>query len=160
MTKHIFTTLDHLSKNFNNNHSIVIDFLFYVFDTFSYEEKKSILKSCPLAKDKIKSEEEASKNPELISEEIQISVHPLLEDRLINLILECEKLQTASDALDFLIFVSTLIEKDLLMDLIIQYSIESIQFADFSYMDSANPQNYQMPDPFHVSPNMPDKSDI
>ena len=54
--------------------------------------------------------------------------------------------------------MSTLIEKDLLLDLIIQYSIESIDTSEFSYMDAANPQNYQMPDPFHVIPDIPDKS--
>ena len=157
VSKHIFNALEDFAKNFNKNYSIVVDFLFYAFDTYSYEEKKNILKSCPLNKDKVTTEKDVTDNPDLISEEIQISVHPLLEERLINLILECEKLETASDALEFLIFVSTTIESDLMMDLIIQYSIESVQFAEFSYLDSANPQNYQNPDPFHVSPYIPDK---
>ncbi len=155
-----YVALDSLAQNFNKNYSIVVDFLFYVFDTFSYDEKRNILKACPLYNEKNEAENKKKivDSPESVSEEIQISIHPLLEERLINLILECEKLQTASDALDFLIFVSTLIEKDLLLDLIIQYSIESIQSSDFSYMDAANPQNYQMPDPFHVSSEIPDKS--
>ena len=160
ISKKTFSKLETLAQNFDKNYSIVVDFLFYIFDTYSYDEKKNILKACPLYKEreKIKSKPEQEKEPSAVAEEIKIAVNPLLEDRLINLILECDKLQTISDALDFLIFVSTLIEKDLLMDLIIQYSMESIQFSEFSYMDSTNPQNYKGPDPFHVDTTIPDKS--
>ena len=162
VSKKIFNSLETLSHNFNKNYSIVVDFLFYVFDTFSYEEKKNILKSCPIygSQEDSDKNKEVERDPESISEEIQISIHPLLEERLINLILECEKLQTASDALEFLLFVCDLVEKDLLVDLIIQYSIESIQFSDFSYLGSSDPQNYERPDPFHISPSIPDKTNF
>lgn len=162
ISKITYSKLETLAQNFNNNFSIVVDFLFYIFDTYSIDEKKNILKACPLYKeqDEKKSKSKQEKEASVVAEEIKIVINPLLEDRLINLILECEKLQTISDALDFLIFISTLIEKDLLMDLIIQYSMESIQFSDFSYMDSTNPQNYKEPDPFHVDTTIPDKSQI
>ena len=162
VSKRIFNSLESLAQNFNKNYSIVVDFLFYIFDTFSFEEKKNILKSCPIyaRQDDSDKNKEIDKYSESISEEIQISIHPLLEERLINLILECEKLQTASDALEFLLFVCNLIEKELLVDLIIQYSIESIQFSDFSYLGSSDPQNYERPDPFHISPSIPDKTNF
>ena len=162
VSKQIFQSLDNLSKNFNHNYSIVIDFLFYIFDRFSYEQKKSILKQCPLMKDKRADVKDNAENSGQVSvsEEIQITIHPLLEERLINLILECEKLQTISDVIEFLIFVSNLIDKDLFSDLIIQYSIDSIEFSNFNYFDPTKPDNYQNPDPLHVITNIPDKTEF
>ena len=160
VSKYIFRSLEDLSVNFNRNFSIVIDFLFFVFDGFTYEEKVNILKKCPLLKDKIQEREEAKtdKSFEEISEEIKISINPLLEERLVNLILECEKLQTVSDAIEFLLFVYSLIEKDLISDLIIQYSIETISNSNYEYLNTEIPnKDYDRPDPFHVSPNIPDK---
>lgn len=93
-----------------------------------------------------------------ISEEIKVDIHPLLEERLVNLVLECDKLQTISDAIEFLIFVKNLIDSDLFQDLIIQYSIESIQFSEFSYLNATNPEAYEIPNPFHSIPSIPDKT--
>ena len=71
VSKKTYTALENLAQNFNKNYSIVVDFLFFVFDRFSYEEKKNILKSCPLYNEKGQAEQkEKTKNdPESISEE-------------------------------------------------------------------------------------------
>ena len=159
ISKPIFHSLENLAQSFNHNYSYVVDFLFYIFDRLSYEEKKNILKICPLMKDEKKQvQTDQNKNLEPISEEIKIDINPLLEDRLVNLILECEKLQTVSDGIEFLFFVTNQIDKDELHDLIIQYSIESIQSGEFDYLGPTKPENYQNPDPFHVVPNIPDKT--
>lgn len=165
VSRFIFNSLEKFSENFNKNHSIVVDFLFYVFDRFSLEEKQTILKNCPLMKDneKINKDQLDQKDTidnNLFSEEIKIDIHPLLEERLVNLILECEKLQTISDALEFLVFICDLLEKDLLKDLIIQYSIESVHMANFAYMDEANPLQYELPNPFHNIPSEPDRTEL
>lgn len=160
VSKFIYQSLDDLSQNFNHNYTIVIDFLFYVFDRFSYEEKVNILKSCPLLKDKFQESKEKDKEKQYdsISEDIRIVINPLLEERLVNLILECEKLQTVSDAIEFLLFVFSLVEKDLLNDLIIQYSVEAITNAYYSYLDTEVPdREYDKPDPSHIEPYIPDK---
>lgn len=151
------------TKHFNQDYSIVVDFLFYIFDRFSYDEKKKILEQCPLMiekRKKIKNLVSKGENidVDLISEEIKIDIHPLLEERLVNLVLECDKLQTISDAIEFLIFVRNLIDNDLIQDLIIQYSIESIQFSDFSYLNATNPEAYESPSPLHSIPSIPDKT--
>lgn len=168
VSRMIFDELEQLAQNFNRNYSNIVDFLFYVFDRFDYEEKKNILKKCPLIKDKIeerrRKEDEEQNKAQLdlnsISEEIKISIHPFLEERLINLILECDKLQTVSDAIEFLLFVYNLIEKDLILDLIIRYSIEAIQPSEFSYLDGTTPENYESPSPFHYIPTIPDRTQI
>lgn len=159
VNKFIFRSLEQLAQNFNHNYSIVVDFLFYVFDRFSYEEKVKILKTCPLRKDKVQEISEPDKKDlESVAEEIQIVINPLLEERLVNLILECEKLQTLSDGIEFLLFIYGLVEKDLLNDLIIQYSIEAISNSYYTYLDSEIPdKEYDKPNPSHVSPYIPDK---
>lgn len=161
VSRPIFQQLESLSRQyFNLNYTITIDFLFYVFDSFSYQEKVNILKACPLLKDQKAQDKKENENDqsEVFSEEIKISIHPLLEDRIINLILECDKLQTASDGVEFLLFVLTLIDEDLLSDLIIQYSIETISVSDYSYLEpTVSDKGYSGPDPSHIIPNLPDK---
>ena len=58
VSRYIYTSLEKLAENFNKNYSILVDFLFYVFDRFSLDEKKNILRSCSLIKDKKKNIEE------------------------------------------------------------------------------------------------------
>ncbi len=163
VSKKIYEELDKLSKNFNNNYSIVVDFLFYIFDRFSYEEKRNILRACPLMRDDTKKnpkfdQEHKKGDYESIVEEIKVKINPLLEDRLVNLLLDCDKLETVSDSIEFLLFVCSLIDRDLFYDLIIQYSIESIQFSDFSYLSSTKPEAYEAPTPIHFTPTIPDKA--
>ena len=168
VSRMIFDELEELAQNFNRNYSNIVDFLFYVFDRFDYDEKKNILKKCPLIKDNVmerRGKEDEDENKSVldlnsISEEIKISIHPFLEERLINLILECDKLQTVSDALEFLLFVFYLIDKDLILVLIIRYSFEANQSSEFSYLDGTTPENYESPSPFHYIPTIPDRTQI
>ena len=150
-----YSKLEDLANSFGKNYSVAVDFLFYVFDTFSIAEKKNMLKHCDIGKKKVK-DKKSEKNKE--EDIIDIELNKLLLDRLENLCKECEKLIEPADALEFLIFVLQSVHKEILEDLIIQYSLELPEFAvegPHIGEKSLNSSN----NPIHVEPNFPGDSE-
>jgi len=148
--------LKEISKSFGYNFTMVVDFLFYVFDTYSYEEKKNMLKFCNITKEGDKRKDK-NKNEE-DSPSFHIELNKLLEERLNNLCKECEQLISPSDAIDFLIFVLQNVPQEILEDLIIQYSLESQDFQiEESHLGDKNLSDSGSP--IHIEPDFPSDSE-
>jgi hypothetical protein len=146
-----------MAKNFNNNFSITIDFLFYVFDKFSLEEKKQILKICQFKSD-IK--DQSPQNDANESEEIKLEIHPFLEDRLTNLINDCEKIKHYSEAIQFLLFVCSLIDVEILKDFILQYSLEAINVSENDNFNRIGNRNLENRDIGNIITQIPDSTQL
>ena len=142
-----YNNLEDLSHSFDNNFSITIDFLFFVFDSYTFEEKQNMLKHFPIGT-KSKKEEETKKTDE---KKIHIKINKLLEERLNNLCTECEKLFTPSNSIEFLLFVLQMVQKEILSDLILQYTMESQDYeGNETYFE--NKIDIDSENPIHVDP--------
>jgi hypothetical protein len=141
-----YKKLVEISQSFGGNFTISIDFLFFIFDSYSYEEKKTMLKYCNIdTRNKQSREKKKKYNKEEPSFEIKLN--KLHEDRINKLVKECDKLKTASDALEFLLFVFQNVPKDILEDLLIQYSLEN-QFFEVEQSQFGNKEEND--NPLHV----------
>ncbi|MFV2016341.1 MAG: hypothetical protein ACC656_12985 [Candidatus Heimdallarchaeota archaeon] len=141
--------LEDLAQSFDNDFSIAIDFLFFVFDSFTYDEKKNLLKHCPVQKENKNTSEDVKKKDE---PSIYINLNKLLDERLNNLYQECEKINTISYACEFLLFVLGMIQKDVLQDLILQY-INDSQIYEVNEPFLADKNKIISSNPIHVDPN-------
>ena len=148
--------LQGIAISFGNNFTITIDFLFYVFDTYSITEKSNMLRHCDIVnKESVDDNKETEKKESTI---IDLELNKLLQDRIFNLVQECDELTSPTDVLEFLFFVLNNVKKDILEDYILQYTIESQTYIveepyvkEKSLMEETNP--------IHVEPDISDDSE-
>lgn len=144
-----YSKLELVSKSFENNISIALDFIFFVFDSYTFGEKQNMLDNCSLTELSNKKE----KNDREIT--VYININQVLEKRLFLLVKECKKLNNLSDAIEFLLFVLQKVNKELIPDIMLQYSNENQTITNNKEVYLDNTGNLENKNPVHVDPIIP-----